>query len=189
MNWDRLQHDDDAIQNDLSDGHYRRALETLVQTYQHAVVGFCHNMLGEAAQAEEVAQEVFLDAYRAMPRFRQQSSVRTWLFAIARKKCLQALRNRERRGRLTRDQQARIADQVHREPSPLPDDDPEAVTRRVRQGLNQLSHEERSFLTMRYDTDLSVADMARLLDISMATVRRRLARALTRLREVIDGEA
>lgn len=189
MNWDRLRHDDDAIQNDLSDGNYRRALETLVQTYQHAVVGFCHNMLGEAAQAEEVAQEVFLDAYKAMPHFRQRSSVRTWLFAIARKKCLQTLRNRERRRRIARDQQVYIAAQAHREPSSLPGDDPEDAARRVRQGLDQLSHEERSFLIMRYDIELSIADMAQLLGISMATVRRRLARALTRLREVIDGEA
>lgn len=189
MNWDRLRYDDDAIQNDISDGNYRRALETLVQSYQHAVVGFCNNMLGEAAQAEEVAQEVFLDAYRAMPRFRQQSSVRTWIFAIARKKCLQNLRNRERRGRITRERQAHIAEQVHRAPPSLPGRDPEAEGQRVREGLEQLSHEERSFLTMRYDTDLSVADMARLLGMSMATVRRRLARALARLREVIDGEA
>lgn len=189
MNWNRLWHVDDAIQNDLADGNYRRALETLVQGYQHVVLGFCHNMLGEVAQAEEVAQEVFLDAYKAMPRFRQQSSVRTWLFAIARKKCLQTLRNRERRGRMMRDKQVQIAARVHREPPALPGEDPEATTRLVRQGLYQLSHEERSFLTMRYDTGLSVADMARLLGVSMATVRRRLARALGRLREVIDGEA
>ena len=189
MDWDRLRHDDDAIQNDLSDGNYRRALEALVQVYQHAVVGFCHNMLGDTAQAEEVAQDVFLDAYKAMPRFRQQSSVRTWLFAIARKKCLQTLRNRERRRRITRDRQVHIAEQVHRDPPTLPGDAAEVVTQRVREGLSQLSHEERSFLTMRYDTDLSVADIARLLGLSMATVRRRLARALTRLREVIDGEA
>ena len=58
----------------------------------------------------------------------------------------------------------------------------------MKEGLTQLPEEESDLLTMRYDTGLSVADMAPILGISMATVRRRLARALGRLREVIDGE-
>jgi RNA polymerase sigma-70 factor (ECF subfamily) len=106
MNWDRFRSHDAAVQGYLADGDYRRALETLVQAYQHAIVGFCHNMLSDITHAEEVAQDIILEAYKAMPRFRQQSSVRTWLFAIARKKCLQVRRNRDRRRRIVQEKQS-----------------------------------------------------------------------------------
>jgi RNA polymerase sigma-70 factor (ECF subfamily) len=188
MNWDRLRSHDDAVQGHLADGDYRRALETLVQAYQHAIVGFCHNMLGDVTQAEEVAQEIFLDAYKAMPRFRQQASVRTWLFAIARKKCLQVRRNRDRRQRIVQEKQGFIAQGAHRDAPATPGEDPEALFQLVKQGLTQLSEEEGSLLSMRYDTGLSVADIAPILGMSTASVRRRLAHALGRLREVIDGE-
>lgn len=189
MNWERLRPHDEAILNDIADGDYRRALGTLVRGYQHAMVGFCHNMLGDKAWAEEAAQDIFLDAYKAMPRFRQQASVRTWLFAIARNKCLQARRNRDRRGRIRQDKQHIIAQSAHREPPTAADADPEAMLQRVRQGLGQLPDAERELLAMRYDTGLSVADITQVLGISMATVRRRVARALEALREVIESEA
>ncbi len=189
MKWESLRSHDDAIQSALADGNYRRALETLVQGYQHAILGFCHNLVSNAAQAEELAQDVFLDAYKAMPRFRQQASVRTWLFAIARKKCLQTLRNRERRSRITRDQQRLIAHGAHREPPVAPGEEPEALFALVKTGLGQLAEADRALLTMRYDTGLSVADMAQILGMSTASVRRHLAHALRRLREVIDGDA
>ncbi len=188
MNWDSLRNCDDAIQIDLDEGNYRQALEMLVQGYQHAIVGFCFNMLSDATHAEEVAQDIFLDAYKAMPRFRQQSSVRTWLFAIARKKCLQVRRNRDRRRRIVQEKPNFIAQGAHRVPPLAPDEDPDALVQLVKEGLTQLPEEEGDLLTMRYDTGLSVADMAPILGTSMATVRRRLARALGRLREVIDGD-
>ncbi len=189
MNWERLRSHDEAILNDIADANYRRALGTLVRGYQHAIIGFCHNMLGHDAQAEETAQDIFLDAYRAMPRFRQQASVRTWLFAIARKKCLQTRRNRDRRGRIRQDKQHIIAQGAHREPPTAVDEEPEAELQLIRRGLGHLPEDEREWLTMRYDTGLSVADIAQIRGISMATVRRRLARALEALREVIDSEA
>ena len=189
MDWDRMRPHDEAILNDIVDGDYRRALGTLVRGYQQAMVGFCHNMLGDEAAAEETAQDIFLDAYKAMARFRQQASVRTWLFAIARKKCLQVRRNRDRRSRIRQDRQEIIAQSAHREPPTAAGDNPEAMLHVVRSSLERLPDAEREILTLRYDTGLSVSDIAQLRGFSMATVRRRLARALETLREVVNSEA
>lgn len=189
MNWDKLRSYDDAVQSELADSNFRRALEILVRGYQHAVVGFCSNMLSDESQAEEVAQEVFLAAYKGLPRFRQQASVRTWLFAIARKQCLQVIRNRGRRSRIVRDKQSFIAQGVHRDPPIEPGEESEALFRLVKQGLQQIQDGERALLTMRYETGLSVADIAHILGISTASVRRRLVHALGRLREVMDSDA
>jgi RNA polymerase sigma-70 factor (ECF subfamily) len=189
MNWENQRTYDEKVQRDLDTENYRDALESLVLGYQHVLIGFCTNMLGDADFAQEVAQEIFLAAYKAMPRFRQNASIRTWLFAIARRQCLKALRDRARRRRLRRDKEDVIATTVHREPPPPLGEDPEAQLQRVKQHLGHLEQEERTVLMMRYDTGLPIADMATILGLSVATVRRRLVRALQRLREVMHDDA
>lgn len=189
MDWESLRVYDETFHRNLVADDFQGALEALVRGYQHAMVGFCTNMLGDAHLGQEVAQEVFLAAYQAMPSFRGQASVRTWLFAIARKQCLKVLRNRGRRSHLEHDQQYAIAAMAHRDPPTPPGEDPEARVRRVQQSLQQLEKTERSLLMMRYDTGLQIADMAHILGISVSSVRRRLADALQRLREVMHDDA
>jgi RNA polymerase sigma-70 factor (ECF subfamily) len=189
MKWEQLRPYDETVRRTLAAGDFREALDALVRGYQHVVVGFCTNMLGDTTQGEEVAQEVFLSAYRAMPSFRGQASVRTWLFAIARKQCLKTLRDRGRRSRLEHDQQQTIASTVHRQPPAAEGEDPEVKLRLVKQGLSQLDKAQRALLMMHYDTGLPVAEIAHILGISPVSVRRRLARALQRLREVIRYDA
>lgn len=187
MNWETLRSHDERIQRDMAAGNFRAALETLAQGYQHVMVGFCTNMLGDPDQAEEVAQEVFLAAYSAMPKYRQRASVRTWLFAIARKQCLKAFRNWRRRRDLQRERQDVIAEEVHRVPPPPPGEEIESRVVLVRNGLQRLDKAERALLLMRYDAGLPIADIAHILGISIASVRRRLGRALQHIREIIDG--
>jgi RNA polymerase sigma-70 factor (ECF subfamily) len=189
MDRDSLRGYDESIHQALADDDFRGALESLVRGYQHVMVGFCTNMLGDADWGAEVAQEVFLAAYRALPGFRGQASVRTWLFAIARKQCLKVLRNRRRRSHLEHDQQDTIATLAHRDPPALPGEDPETRVLQVQQRLQQLDNMERAILMMRYDAELPIVDMAHVLGISVSSVRRRLAAALQRLREVMHDDA
>lgn len=185
MNWERQRTYDETIQYDLAVGNFRGALETLVLGYQHVMVGFCANMLGDTDQAEEIAQEVFLAAFRAMPHFRRQASIRTWLFAIARKQCLKTIRNRRRRGNLEREKRNLIAETVHRDPGKPLGEEPEVQIQLVRQSLNELNSTERALLMMRYDAGLPITDVAHILGISVASVRRRLTKALQHLRKVM----
>ena len=189
MDWKAQQACDDDVQRALACGAFPEALETLVHGYQRAIVGFCVNMVGDAHHGEDIAQDVFLAAHKALPRFRRQASVRTWLFAIARRQCLKALRNSRRRRRLERERQEAIALAAHRNVPETPQDDPELQLRLVRQGFARLGKHERALLLMRYDTGLLLADMAHILGISEAGVRRRLARALQNLREVMSDAA
>ena len=189
MEWNAQQACDEDVLRALASGAFPRALETLVQGYQRAVVGFCVNMTGDVHQGEDLAQDVFLAAHKALPRFRRQASVRTWLFAIARRQCLKALRDSRRRRRLEQERQAAIAAAAHRNVPDTPQDDPEHQLRLVRQGLARLDKHERALLLMRYDTGLLLTDMAHILGISEASVRRRLAGALRHLREVMSDAA
>ena len=189
MDWNAQQACDEDVQRALASGAFPQALETLVQGYQQAVVGFCVNMVGDVHQGEDIAQDVFLAAHKALPRFRQQASVRTWLFAIARRQCLKAVRDSGRRRRLEQERQGAIAAAAHRNVPETPQDDPEVQLRLVRQGLTRLGKHERALLLMRYDTGLLLTDMAHILGISEASVRRRLAGALRHLREVMSYAA
>ena len=189
MDWNEQRACDDDVHRALACGAFPEALEALVKGYQHAVVGFCVNMVGDAHHGEDIAQEVFLAAHKALPRFRQQASVRTWLFAIARYQCLKALRNSRRRRRLELERRETIAAAAHRNVPDSLQQDPELQLRLVRQGLARLGKHERALLLMRYDTGLLIADMAHILGISEASVRRRLAGALQNLREVMSDAA
>jgi RNA polymerase sigma-70 factor, ECF subfamily len=178
---------DAEVQRLVAQGAYRPALEALVRGYQHLIVRYCTAMLGDVAHGEEVAQEVFLGAHAALPRFRREASVRTWLLAIARKQCLKALRDRRRRRRLEEEQRHEIARSAHRAPPDLPEDDPEARRQRVRRGLDRLGAAARTVLLLRYETGLTLVEVAHIVGRSEASVRRQLARALEQLRRVLEA--
>src|SRR5262249_62111521 len=74
-----------------------RAFENLVIVYQHRVFGVALRMLGNRAEAEELAQEVFLRVHRAIGQFRGESKLSTWLYAITSRLCLNRLASGERR--------------------------------------------------------------------------------------------
>src|SRR5437762_14312508 len=74
-----------------------RAFEDLVRAYQHRVFGVALRMLGNRAEAEEVAQEVFLRVHKAIDDFRGEAKLSTWLYAIASRLCLNRLAAGERR--------------------------------------------------------------------------------------------
>jgi RNA polymerase sigma-70 factor (ECF subfamily) len=187
MAGDTSQTGDAEVEHLVVRGEYRSALEALVRGYQHVVVRYCVAMLGDAASGEEVAQEVFLGAYAALPRFRREASVRTWLVAIARKQCLKALRDCRRRRRLEEEQRYEVASSAHCASPDPPEDDPEVLRQRVRRGLDRLGAAERTVLLLRYETGLTLAEVAHLVGRSEATVRRLLARALAQLRRVLEA--
>jgi hypothetical protein len=132
MGGDTSQTGDAEVERLIARGEYRSALEALVRAYQDLIVRHCTAMLGDAGQGEEVAQEVFLGAYAALPRFRQEASARTWLLAIARKQCLKALRDRRRRRRLEEEKRREIVSGAHRVLPDLSADEPEVLQQRVR---------------------------------------------------------
>jgi len=74
-----------------------RAFEALVIAYQHRVFGVALRMLRNRAEAEEVAQEVFLRVHRAIDEFRGEAKLSTWLYTIASRLCLNRLASGERR--------------------------------------------------------------------------------------------
>jgi RNA polymerase sigma factor (sigma-70 family) len=143
---------DDEVRRLIAQGAYRPALEVLVRGYQHLIVRYYVTLLGD------VAQEVFLGAYAALPRFRQEASLRTRLLAIARKQCLQALRDARRRRRVEEAQRQAMVSGAHRTPPDPSEEDPA-----VRWGLARRGMAERTVLLLRYETGLPLGEMGHIL--------------------------
>jgi RNA polymerase sigma-70 factor (ECF subfamily) len=194
--WDHVAPWDSQVLAALSMGDVQRAIEALVMGYQHAIVGYCSNMLGGAApeEVEEVAQEVFLAAYQALPRFQQQASIRTWLFAIAHNRCVtHRTRSTRHRHLAAAHRSASVAAAHPTPPVPLDLGLLEAAREMrheqhcalVADSLQRLKKQSRELLMMYYYAELSMADIAKKLWVSETTIRRRLRAAEQQLKHLI----
>jgi RNA polymerase sigma-70 factor, ECF subfamily len=194
--WDDLAPWDSQVLAALVVGDVQCAMEALVLGYQHAVVGYCTHMLGGATpeEVEEVAQDIFLAAYQALPHFQQQASVRTWVFAIAHNRCLTYRSWAKRRRQIAADRSNAIVDAVHPNPPVPPELGLLEVARDMREekqcelvshSLQRLKKQPRELLMMYYYAELSVADIAKKLWVSETTIRRRLRAAEQQLKHMM----
>jgi RNA polymerase sigma factor (sigma-70 family) len=172
----------------LEDDHYYAAVcTTLYETHQRGLLRYCAARLGDALGAE-VMQEVFVTMVHTLRTYRPGVPVEGWLFGMAKQKCQQALRNRMRRQDIVTAFGKEIWRQVQAEPSSPPGDGLEARERaaHLATSLTKLPELERLVLHWRFHRGLSVAESAEALGMSEAAVRKRLQRALRRLKELMD---
>ena len=201
--WNQLRSCDATVQTALADQDFQRALELLVHGYQDIVIGFCCNLLGNRELGEEVAQKAFLAVYEAMPGYRQEASIRTWLFAIVRRLCLKERQQTQRRRWILMHHLQAIRSTLHSPPvvsleaQYLAGENVQLqahVIERFPQYLARLDYGERDILMLYYYLESSYAEIAATLRTSVSTVRRRLARAREHLKAIIiadlgDGDA
>jgi RNA polymerase sigma-70 factor (ECF subfamily) len=175
----------------------RGAYDLLVLKYQHKVVKLVMRYLRDPADAEDVAQEAFIKAYRALPQFRGDSAFYTWLYRIAINTAKNALAARDRNPvsyELDMHNSDEPTDVVSRLRDP---ETPEglALTEEIRDTVNHaietLPEDLRTAIVLRELEGLSYEEIAASMDCPVGTVRSRIFRAREaidrRLREVFDG--
>jgi RNA polymerase sigma factor (sigma-70 family) len=162
------------------------AYEQLVHTYQGIALRTAHLLAGDAADAEEAAQDAFVKAYRALWRFRPGAPFKPWLLRIVANEARNRRRAAGRRGALA----LRAAQEPSGEAAPSPEAALLSAERRVElvAALNRLSDTDREALACRYFLDLSEAETAAALGVRRGTVKSRLSRALERLRAELGEE-
>ena len=155
----------------------------MVKIYQHRIYGVALRMMGNWPEAEEVAQETFLRAHRALPEFRGDSRLSTWLYAIASRLCLNRLASGE--GRIARRRASEeIADLVWDEPGGNLERDERVAA--VHKALAELPEERRAVVVLRDFEGLSYDEIAAVLGLELGTVRSRLHRARLDLKEKLE---
>lgn len=186
------QHDEDLAAVERASAGDTSAFEALVRKYQGWVFTLAYRMLGDRAEAEDMAQEIFLKAYRSLPKFERKSSFSTWLYTIATNHCLNRLESRRRRPRL---QEMIRSTRAEGNPDPVEDRvaDPapgadqvleQADLRRlIQEQLLRLTPEHRAILVLRDIQGLAYEEIGGLLGLESGTVRSRLHRARMELKE------
>jgi RNA polymerase sigma-70 factor (ECF subfamily) len=174
------------------------AFDEMVTRYWDRIYGMVNQLLRNQQDAEEVTQDAFIRAHRALGDFRGESSFSTWLYQIA----TNLARNRywywwrRKRDRsvsfeapLGTDSETTLADIV---PAEVVSPEDATVTQefvdRVSAGMEQLSEKHREILILRNVQNLSYEEIAEILKISVGTVKSRIARARESLREKLGGE-
>jgi RNA polymerase sigma-70 factor (ECF subfamily) len=163
------------------------AYADLVRLHQDVAFRTAMLICQNAADAEEAAQDGFVNAWRALGRFRPGAPVRPWLLTIVANEARNRRRSAGRRQNLV----LRVADEA----PPVTGGDPQSavLAGELRGGLltalSALREDDRAVLGCRFLLDLSEAETAAALDLRIGTVKSRTARALARLRTQLEGGA
>jgi RNA polymerase sigma-70 factor (ECF subfamily) len=169
-------------------GDRRCALQLLMRRHGDDVYRYCRAALRDIHLADDVRQQVFLEAYRDLTQFSGRSSMRTWLLSIARHRILDAMKARRRA-------HARVSDAALEEVTDAPDPRPSAAESfdemRLRHALvaslEGLSTDVRNAVLLRFQQGMSYEDMAEVCGESPATLHARVTRALPLLRKSIKS--
>lgn len=155
----------------------QRAMEALYHQYKRRVYGLCHRIAG-AADAEEVAQEVFVRVFRGLPTFRGDSQLGTWIYRLAVNAALSYVAKRGRRGEIGDDDLDRVAapDDVRRDPR---------LSEKVEAAMARLPAGYRAILTLHDIEGLSHEECAEILDCRVGTSKSQLHKARAKMRELL----
>lgn len=171
------------------------AFETLVREHERDIYQLARRMLGDTEEAMDASQEAFLRAFRGLPRFRGEASLRTWLYGIALNVCRNRLAAASRRHREREESLTWHDDDGEEQPRPLGDPAPgpeqTAWAGELRQALEgalaALPPDFREVVVLREVQELDYEEIATILGCALGTVKSRLARARTALRQALEG--
>jgi len=172
----------------LDAGEIDQALHALVEGCGQAILAYCIVRIGDKDIAHDVAQEVFAAAWEALPDFRRQASLRTWIFAIAHHRCANRRRMLGRVGRIFSSGIDKAIEEAHPDPAdPLE----EAASKRqqveqLRRALGKLRKKERDLLTMYYMEELSLEKIAERYSVSRGLISKQLVEAGQKLKRMMN---
>ena len=156
--------------------------DEIVEAYSDFVYNVAYKMMGNPHDAEEVAQEAFISAFRAFDRFRGESRVTTWLYRITVNAALMRIR-REKRARELRWVGVENLEIPSWEEAPEPSAINSELGDKIQEGIAMLQPELRAAVVLRDVAGLSSREAAESLDITVSSLKSRLHRARVLLRQ------
>jgi RNA polymerase sigma-70 factor, ECF subfamily len=158
------------------------AFEELVEQTHRRVFTLAYRLVGDRHEAEDVAQDAYLRMYRALPRFRGDSSLETWLYRITANAAVSHLRRRGRFGDLLDDPDVAVDVPDQAGPDPVDRDE-------IQRALLALPVAQRTVLVMRDAYGFSIREIADELGLTDGAVKVRIHRARRRLKDLVYGPA
>ncbi len=159
----------------------------LFQTYHDRIYRYVLGMVGDRGEAEDLTQDTFLRAYEHRDSLRDPGAARGWLYRIATHVCLDRLRQRVAHVSLDGEEGARRAELVDSQsPSAQEAAERADTSMCVQRCLDFLSDSYRAVLLLHEAHSLTAVEIAKLLDVSVGTVKIRLHRAHRKLQQVME---
>ena len=165
------------------------AFEELVKRYESKIYTIAYRLVGNPADASDMAQEAFIKIYRALPKFRGESSLTTWIYHIVANTCRDELRKRKVKVYSIHEPLETEEGKVYQEPRNTEKEPEEVILQLERQSeiqacLKQLTEEHRLILVLRELQEFSYEEIANQLNCTLGTVKSRLSRARLAFRDV-----
>lgn len=169
------------------------AFEELVERYQRRLVAVMNHLVGNAEEAEDLAQETFLRVYRARKKYRPRSKFSTWLFTIANNLALNWLRSRQRKpvvplnARESGPLGPRPAEQLVSDEGTGPSQkiEKQELANVIRRALDGLNERQRMAVVLNKFEDMNYAEIAEVMSLTTKGVKSLLSRARMNLRNVL----
>ena len=163
------------------------AFEELIRQYEKKVYSLCSRICVNAEDAEEAAQDALLALWRGIDRFRQESSLSTWIYRLASNACIDLMRRKKKgAGSVSLDDEELFVDAVDPAPQPHEEAERRETQRLLQEGLLSLPAEYRSILLLREIEGLSYSEISAALDLELGTVKSRISRGRTLLRNFLS---
>jgi len=162
------------------------AFEELYHRYQPYVYNVAYGIVQNADDARDVTQDVFLHVYDSLRRFRGGSAFSTWLYRVAVNAAITHLRKQKRHLQVPLDSLQDFRADIDAEPEPQAER--AEFQQSVRDMLAQLPEQQRTVLMLRYFQELSLEEMAEVMNCSVAAVKVRLHRARNNFRRLFGKQ-
>jgi RNA polymerase sigma-70 factor (ECF subfamily) len=176
----------------LAAGGDFKAFEELARRYSPPLYKFACGMLRNTEDASDVLQQVLIQVYKALPRRNQRAPFRSWIFTIARNKCLDQLRKRrvltfsELDDRHSREEEPDLLERLN-DPTPLPEElvEQQATQEVLKEAIAHLPERYRAVIALRYTSDLSFSEIGQVLNIPEGSAKTYFQRAKLWLRDYL----
>jgi len=162
---------DEAIIQLVQAGRGREAFDQLVPAYRRRVFGLAYSILRERTAAEDLAQEVFVKLWQALPRYDGRAKLSTWVYAITRNAAVSALRSRRRSVSMSEEGVLAEVEAIAAAPGAEPGD------AGLRRQVEALPEKQRQAVTLYYLDERPVDEVAEMMGIPVNTVKTHLHRA------------
>lgn len=173
--------DDDDLIKSVASGD-KRAMHTLYVRYNDAVFAFAMSRCGQTELASDCVHDTMLDVWRTASRFSGKSTVKTWLFSIARNKLVDALR---KRGKLSFVEE--VPDSVDTAPNPEAAALAAADSERLNRCLEGLSPSQRTAVRLAFLEDLTYPEVAEIEAVPVGTIKTRIYHAKQALMRCLES--
>ena len=191
----KVEADNDQLLVDRARLGDRHAFDLLVLKYQSRLLSLVIRLVSNQSDALDVLQDTFVKAYRSLNTFRGESAFYTWLYRIAMNLAIDHTRKRKRRevagfdeSVATKDADGGI-DAVHHGDSPSKALERKQLLRRIMDGMQKLSDDQRQVILLREVEGLSYKEISEVMEIPEGTVMSRLFYARKKLQKILSEDA